>query len=186
MSFSLSMSEEYDRSYFVKSVDLTILQRLAVMAMVPLYVPYILWNSLTLRHDYNVVTVDKKKRLTGTFNCASSNELHMPDIKKLSRRIGVTINDIVTCSISTAMNDFFRSKGDESKEIQMVVPANVRFEFYPAKEKVILENKFSAIPLKIPLCDNMKGSYGVIGKATRFLRSSAPLIYAQYALTYMF
>ena len=117
MSFTLSMSEEYDRSYFVKSTDAGFLQRLAVRAMVPLYIPYILWNSLTLGTDHNVVTVDKKKRLTGTFNCASSNELHMPDIKNLSKRIGVTINDIVTCSISTAIHDFFRSKGDKSTAI---------------------------------------------------------------------
>ena len=88
----------------------------------------------------------------------------MKEIKKLSKRLGTTINDIVTCSISTAMRDYFKSKGDDSKDIQIVIPANIRFEFYPTAEKVRLENKFSAIPLKIPLCESMNDAYGKIKK----------------------
>ena len=84
---------------------------------VPLFLPQILYNTLSLRYDRNHVTMLKAKRMTGVFNCASSNELDMREIKKLSKRVGVTINDIVTCSISTAMKDFFDSKGDNQKDM---------------------------------------------------------------------
>lgn len=36
----------------------------------------------------------------------------------------------------------------------MVIPAAVRWQFYPTFESVKLENKFAAFPIKIPLEDN--------------------------------
>ena len=41
----------------------------------------------------------------------------------------------------------------------MVIPANVRFEFYPTREAVKLENKFASIPVRLPLFKNMKDAY---------------------------
>jgi hypothetical protein len=36
-----------------------------------------------------------------------------------------------------------------------VIPANIRFEFYKTRENIKLENKFSAIPMKLPLCNDI-------------------------------
>ena len=80
-------------------------------------------------------------------------------MKILSKKLGVTINDIVTCAITTALRKLFDKNGDTNKDIQLVIPANIRFEFYPSRDKVKLENKFSAIPLRVPLTDSMKSAY---------------------------
>jgi hypothetical protein len=52
-----------------------------------------------------------------------------------------------------------KEKGDTPKEVQICIPANIRFEFYPTREDVKMENKFAAIPLKLPLVTNMEKSY---------------------------
>jgi len=38
----------------------------------------------------------------------------------------------------------------------MVIPANIRFGHYQSREEVKLENKFAAIPLKIPLVSKVE------------------------------
>jgi NRPS condensation-like uncharacterized protein len=68
-------------------------------------------------------------------------------IKALSKTIGVTINDIVTSALSTSLKKMFKENNDDSKNYQLVIPANIRFKFYPTREEVILENKFAALPL---------------------------------------
>lgn len=73
----------------------------------------------------------------------------------MSKKVGFTINDVVTTSISTSMKSLFRKEGDNSDHINLVIPANVRFKFYATRDDIILENKFSAVPLKIPLLDDM-------------------------------
>lgn len=78
----------------------------------------------------------------------------------MSKTIGVTINDIVVSSLSTSMNKIFKEKKDASKDFKLVIPANIRFKFYPTPEEVKLENKFAAIPLKVPLCKDMESAYG--------------------------
>ena len=53
-----------------------------------------------------------------------------------------------------------------SKKFNVAIPANVRFRFYPTREDVKAENKFSAIPIVLPLCENMEKSYKPIKKIT--------------------
>ncbi len=47
-----------------------------------------------------------------------------------------------------------------------MIPANIRFKFYPTPEEVKLENKFAAIPMLVPLTENMDSAYGQIKKVT--------------------
>jgi len=105
----------------------------------------------------------------------------------LSKKVGVTINDVITCAISKAMNTILHQKGDtEQKEIYMVIPANIRFKFYKTREEIKMENKFSALPFKVPLVDNMSSSYGLIQSVTNKLKTSIPLVYASYSATTFF
>jgi len=45
---------------------------------------------------------------------------------------------------------------------------------------VILENKFSAVPLELPLTDSMENSYKRVQKVTQVLKGSFLDIYATY------
>lgn len=71
MSFLLSASGEYDRSYFVKSVDLTLLQKILVRLSSPFYLPALLLRTLFTKADDNIIT-KKKSKMTGVMNCAVS------------------------------------------------------------------------------------------------------------------
>ena len=75
MFMLLAMSHEYDRSYFVKGKDATLLERILIRLMAPLQLPTIFWNMLGNRASPNFITKNKNK-LTGELNVASSEELH--------------------------------------------------------------------------------------------------------------
>jgi hypothetical protein len=79
-------------------------------------------------------------------------------------------------------------KGDklgegEDNSIQVLLPANIRFGFYPTREDVKVENKFAALPLKLPLITNMKDSYKQISRVTSKLKSSIGYVYTAYWIT---
>jgi len=105
-------------------------------------------------------------------------------MKGLSKKIGVTINDIMASALSAAMYRLFKENGDPNKEIKLLVPANIRFEFYHAPEEIKLENKFAVLPVTLPLTENMSSAYPKVQKVTKFLKESMALVYAMYALTF--
>ena len=66
----------------------------------------------------------------------------------------------------------------------MVIPANIRFAFYPTKKAVQLENKFAAMSLKVPLTPSMPEAYVPVKKVTKLLRGAITDIYANYAMSF--
>jgi len=158
MSMLLAMSGEYDRSYFVKSTDASLAQRVLVRLSTPFMIPKLLLSSVFTRKDNNMMTQQKTK-FTGQVNCWTSEQLEFMEIKKLSKSMGVTINDLVMCAITTSLGKIFKEKKDPAEKIQILIPANIRFAFYPTREDVKLENKFAGIPLQVPLTQDMQSAY---------------------------
>ena len=118
-------------------------------------------------------------------NCSSNNDLKLAEIKNMSRKIGITINDLVTSAISMSLKRLLDENGDTNESVQIVIPANVRFEFYPTREDVKLENKFASIPLRLPLYSNMKEAYTSVQKLMKkFVRDNYLVVYASYASTF--
>jgi len=76
-------------------------------------------------------------------------------MKVLSKKLGVTINDIVTTALSVTLKKIFKEKGEDIKKVNLVIPTQIRFKFYAERKDVRLENKFTAFPLRIPLVDDM-------------------------------
>jgi NRPS condensation-like uncharacterized protein len=105
-------------------------------------------------------------------------------LKLLSKKINVTINDIVTSALSTSMNVLFKENKDQAQEFSVVMPANIRFKFYATPKDIKLENKFAAIPLSVPLVSTMEEAYPKIQKVTKFLKNSISQVYAMYAITF--
>lgn len=84
-------------------------------------------------------------------------------MKALTKVKKITINDLVMCAFSTALTNYMKSKGEKvAKEIQVMIPANIRFRFYEKREDIQLENKFSCIPIRMPLTNNMDEAYGLM------------------------
>ena len=48
----------------------------------------------------------------------------------VSKVEGVTINDVILGALSVTFNTIFKEKGDESKDVNVNMPVNIRFDFY--------------------------------------------------------
>lgn len=122
-------------------------------------------------------------------NCDCTEDFKFKEVKELSKKIGggITINDLIAAAITSSIKKLFKENGDKNDSIQIVVPASVRFEFYPKREDVKLENKFSAIPILLPLSDTMEEAYPKIKKASKKLKGSFfnfLMTYGTYAVTF--
>ena len=98
----------------------------------------------------------------------------------------MSINDIVTSAITTAFQQIFKEAGDPAKEINLVLPASVRFKFYPTRESLKLENKFAAMGMRLPLTESMEAAYPKIQKVTAAIRSGLPYLYCSYSVAHWF
>merc|ERR1712166_1113112 len=149
----------------------------------PFYIPQILKDTVLARADDNMFTRNKSK-MTGNISISSTAGIDLAAMKEFSKKMGISINDFVLCALTTTLNTIFKENNDPVEEFKIVIPANIRFKFYPTKEEVKLENKFAAIPLTVPTTDKMETSYGKIKRVTGQLRGSLGLIYAVYALSF--
>ena len=55
-------------------------------------------------------------------------------MKAATKKLNVTVNDVVMCALTTSLKKIFKRNGDSSKNINLMMPANIRFKFYPTKE----------------------------------------------------
>lgn len=114
---ALGLSEEYGRQYFIKTPEPSFLQVMFIRLMAPFYLPLMVTKHLFLKPDQNFITRGKQKRMNGLLNCRATRELSFTDIRHMSKKLGVTINDVVTCAISAAMKQLFKENGDPSMGI---------------------------------------------------------------------
>ena len=172
--FNLAISKEFDRSYFVKSTDLKLWQRVLVRCMVPFQffnVAYQTFKTLSVKIGGNIFTNNKKK-MNGVYNCKSSRELHFTKVKALSKHLGMTINDIVTSALSIAVRRLFKEYGDMNELIQVLVPINIRFGFPPSREATRVENKITALPLNLPLCNDFAQARKEVCEVTKVFKNN--------------
>lgn len=159
MCLSMAMAEEYARDYFIKSNDAKWYEVIAIKLLAILEIPKVLMMTLATQDQNYIISRRNKNQLQGQLNISSSRVIDFRLIKALSKTLGVTINDIVSSALSTALKRMFKENDDDSKSFKMAIPANIRFKFYPTRESVVLENKFAALPLTLPLTSDMPSAY---------------------------
>jgi len=113
-----------------------------------------IWGAIWDTARDNFLTRNKVK-MTGLINVASSPVIEFPKVKKLSKQLGITINDVAMSAISVAIKNMFLKNSDKNNRIKIVIPANIRFSLYPTRDSVKIENKFAALAFTIPLCKSM-------------------------------
>lgn len=159
MCMVLSMTADYSRDYFIKSEDAKWYEALYVRLSSLFQLPKIFVDTIWSTGDDNFITRQRaEKSLCGEVNVQTTKFIDLRLLKGLSKKIKVTINDIVNCALSVSLEQIFRENKDDSTEIKMVIPASIRFAFYPTKEDVVLENKFAAIPVTLPLVKDMESA----------------------------
>jgi len=121
-------------------------------------------------------------------DAATSKKMDMVALKNLSKKLGVTINDVVMSSASLALREYFKIKKDplgqaKDAHVNVFIPANIRFEAYKTYKDIKLENKWAALPISLPLIDSMQQS-SVVRQATSKIKNSLNFVYGSYALTF--
>ena len=72
--------------------------------MVPLQLPLLgMMLMKQLRKVKENILTKNKQKMSGVVNCVNSEELYFDKVKTLSKQLGITINDLVTSSISTGL-----------------------------------------------------------------------------------
>ena len=92
-----SMSEEFGPQYFIKMPKLSLLTQLMIMVGSVFYWPKILLDGIRIKSDRNIFT-QNKKNMKGIINANSSKKIKLKELKDLSKKLNVTINDILISS----------------------------------------------------------------------------------------
>ena len=168
MLITAASSNEFSSDYFIgASKKVSTFERLILKLTTPFLAIKIGIDAAFAKRDRNYLTKNKKK-MTGKVNVSTSPFFHFPTVKDLSKKLGVTINDIVMCALSTAIKEYLKSKGDPLGEenaegnLSVMIPANIRWGFPKSREEVTTDNCFASMPVVIPLCNQMKESYSRI------------------------
>lgn len=84
-----------------------------------------------------------------TKRAAWSRPIPLPEVKQLSRSLGVTINDLLLTAVTGALRRYLIENGDspDGLSIRAVVPVNLR----PADEAFELGNRFGLVFLALPV-----------------------------------
>jgi len=95
------------------------------------------------------------------------------DVKKCAKLLKVTMNDLLTSCLSVSLKRYFKVMGDtETKDVDIAIPANIRFEHYKTIDQIKIENKVAFVDCNIPLANSIKESLVIIPPSTHKLKTS--------------
>lgn len=155
MGFTMQCDDKFDPNKMITTGRIRFYQRMLFRLIAPLMMPVLFMEAFCTRVLKNPLH-DGKRNLTGVKKCALSEQLTFADIKTASKSLKVTINDLMTSSLSVAVSRYFREKepGSNHTRLNLALPANIRWSRYETFDDVKLENKFAPFPLTIPLSEN--------------------------------
>jgi WS/DGAT/MGAT family acyltransferase len=106
--------------------------------------PGVLLSRLLWRADRHALHGPK---LSGRKQVAWTAPLDLHVVKAAKDRLGATVNDVLMASVSGALTRYLApSLGEALRDLRVSMPVNVR----PLHEPLVLDNRFAAVPLRIP------------------------------------
>lgn len=95
---------------------------------------------------------DGVRKITGIKKVALGKKIDLAPLKEACKKLGVTVNDLMTCALSIALKRYFISVGDtQTSSIKIAMPVNIRWTPYDTYDSVKLENKFAPVAVDLPL-----------------------------------
>ena len=168
MMITAASSNEFGPDYFIgANKKISFIEQLLLKFTAPVLAIKLFYDAAFAKRDRNIITKNKKK-MTGRVNVATSPFFHFTEVKDLSKKLGVTINDIIMCALSVSIKEYFKIKGDPLGKsgtegpLSILLPANIRWGFPKSREDVSTDNCFSSMPIVVPLCEKMDDSYSKI------------------------
>jgi NRPS condensation-like uncharacterized protein len=152
-------------------------------AMLPWTIPKVLFKSMLTRWDRNPLH-DGVRNLTGEKRVYYGEKFNLEVIKEASKKLKITINDLMTVSLSIAIKRYFVSKGDsKTNRINIALPVNIRWEPYSTFNSVYLENKFAPMPIDLPLLEDIDTAIPAILRVTKGMKNAFVESYATYIIS---
>jgi NRPS condensation-like uncharacterized protein len=152
-------------------------------AMLPLTIPKVLYKSMLMKWDKNPLH-DGVRNLNGDKRVYYGEKFNLEVIKNASKKLKITINDLMTVSLSIAIKRYFVSKGDsKTNRINIALPVNIRWEPYNTFNSVKLENKFAPMPIDLPLFEDIEKAIPAILKITKGMKNAFIESYATYIIS---
>jgi NRPS condensation-like uncharacterized protein len=182
IALNLQMDSSYDITKIMNFPDIPLWRRMLLRAMIPISIIQIILRQVTQVYDKNSLHDGKRDTLTGTKICAAAKIIDFKEVKDTSKTFGCTINDIMTCALSNSLSKYFAKREDKTKNINIMIPANIRWSMYRTSEEVKLENKFAPIPLTIPVESDRIKALTAVKRATKQLKSQFAITYCMYVL----
>jgi NRPS condensation-like uncharacterized protein len=186
MGLTLQCDDTFDPDKLMKTGKINFWWRMLFRLMAPLLVPALFIDAFATKVLRNPMP-DGVRKLTGVKKCAISDHFETAEIKATSKALKVTINDLMTSSLSVAVSRYFKEKDPASNHtrLNVALPANIRWSRYERFEDVKLENKFAPYPLTIPLSENIEEALPAVSKVTATLRSGFAKVYASYIINFI-
>lgn len=134
--------------------------------------PGVLLSRLLWRADRHALHGPK---LSGRKQVAWTAPLDLRVVKQAKDRLRATVNDVLMASVSGALTRFLEpTAGPALKDLRVSMPVNVR----PLHEPLVLDNRFAAVPLKIPagLMTLERRIEAVKATMDELKRSAAPVV----------
>jgi len=112
---------------------------------------------------------------------ALGKSISLDVIKNCSKKLGVTVNDLMTAALSMAMKRYFLSKDDtKTVQINVGIPVSIRWEMYKTFESVQQENKFAPYSYTLHLASDPREALDAVRRESQNLKSSMGIVYATY------
>ena len=74
----------------------------------PFYIPSIVASTFLAKHDFNYFTNKKfTNNLTGNLNISSSPQISVQRVKHLTKKLNISINDLILSSLTTSLKSLF-------------------------------------------------------------------------------
>jgi hypothetical protein len=120
-----------------------------------IYIPIVL-NDCRKRIFSTNPLHDGVRKLSGNKLAATSSDFNIQDIKMASKKLNVTINDLMTSALCAGVKQYFEKKGDMyTTKINIAIPTSMRFKHYETLKELKLENCWTPYPLTVPLYSDL-------------------------------
>lgn len=84
----------------------------------PLYIPSIVASTFFAKQDINYFTNKKfVNNLTGNLNISSSPQISVQRIKNLTKKLNISINDLILSSLTTSLKNLFMHQNDDNTHV---------------------------------------------------------------------
>jgi len=113
MHFHLQQDDKYDTQKVLRMTPQSPWLKWIVRAMLP----YTMLKTTLINTVFNSYTKnplhDGIRDITGVKNVALGKKIELDPVKVACKRLGVTVNDMMTCALSIALKRYFISVGDD-------------------------------------------------------------------------